>query len=146
MVRYPPLVLSITQAPFCNVSRDNCAIPHKNKHESEDAMGGVEKRGGRKTSRMTSLPKGGFGPPPWYSAFPPRSGVSALFFLYTNARQSRTEALLEGSKNFRESVCSGTFSSPHTFCTPPYHGPNERGLRHYRYKYRAIWKVSLPGL
>ena len=33
-VRYPPLVLSFTQAhlcdtPFCNVSRDNCAIPHK---------------------------------------------------------------------------------------------------------------------
>ena len=34
----PPLVLSFTQAHlcktlFCNVSRDNCAIPHKNKHE-----------------------------------------------------------------------------------------------------------------
>ena len=34
----PPLVRSFTQAhlcdtPFCNVSRDNCAIPHKNKHE-----------------------------------------------------------------------------------------------------------------
>ena len=32
--RYPPLVLSFTQAhlcdtPFCNISRDNCAIPHK---------------------------------------------------------------------------------------------------------------------
>ena len=38
MVRYPPLVLSFTKAhlcdtPFCNTSRDNCAIPHKNKHE-----------------------------------------------------------------------------------------------------------------
>ena len=37
-VRYPPLVLSFTQAhlcntPFCNISRDSCAIPHKNKHE-----------------------------------------------------------------------------------------------------------------
>ena len=34
----PPLVLSFTQAhlcdtPFCNISRDNCAIPHKNQHE-----------------------------------------------------------------------------------------------------------------
>ena len=34
MVRYSPLVLSSTQAhlcdtPFCNISRDNCAIPHK---------------------------------------------------------------------------------------------------------------------
>ena len=38
MVRYPPLVLNFAQThpcdtPFCNVSRDNCAIPHKNKHE-----------------------------------------------------------------------------------------------------------------
>ena len=38
MVGYPLLALSFTQAhlcdtPFCNVSRDNCAIPHKNKHE-----------------------------------------------------------------------------------------------------------------
>ena len=38
MVRYPPLALSFTQAhlcdtPFCNVSRDSCSIPHKNKHE-----------------------------------------------------------------------------------------------------------------
>ena len=38
MVQYPPLLISLTQAhlcdtPFCNVSRDNCAIPHKNKYE-----------------------------------------------------------------------------------------------------------------
>ena len=38
MVRYPPLILGFTQAhlcdiPFRNVSRDNCAIPHENKHE-----------------------------------------------------------------------------------------------------------------
>ena len=36
MVRYPPWVLSFTQAhlcdtPFCNVSRDNCAIPQEKK-------------------------------------------------------------------------------------------------------------------
>ena len=30
---------------------------------SEDAMGGVEKRGGRKSSRMTPLPKGVLDPP-----------------------------------------------------------------------------------
>ena len=48
----------------------------------------------------------------------------SLFFLYKNPRQSRPEALLEGYKNFRESAFSGTFSSLHTFCTPPYHGPN----------------------
>ena len=43
MVRYPPIVLSFTQAhlcdtPFCNVSRDNCAIPHENKHENSFAI------------------------------------------------------------------------------------------------------------
>ena len=35
---HPPLVLSFTQAhlcdtPFCKISHDNCAVPHKNKHE-----------------------------------------------------------------------------------------------------------------
>ena len=38
MVRYSPLAVSFTQAqlcntPFCNISRNNCAKPHKNKHE-----------------------------------------------------------------------------------------------------------------
>ena len=38
VVRCPPLVLSFTRAhlcntPFCNISRDKCAIPHENKHE-----------------------------------------------------------------------------------------------------------------
>ena len=71
-------------------------------------------------------PKKGFWTPPRTVRFPPPSGVGALFFLYKNPRQSRPEALLEGSKNFRESAFSGTFSSPHTFCTPPYHGPKHR--------------------
>ena len=69
-------------------------------------------------------PKKGFWTPPRTVRFPPPSGVSALFFLYKNPRQSRPEALLEGSKNFRESAFSGTFPPPHTFCTPPYHSPN----------------------
>ena len=81
--------------------------------------GGVEKRGGWKTSRMTPLPKRGFGPPRTLR-FPPPSGVSALFFLYKNPRQSSPEALLEGSNNFRESAFSGAFSSPHTFAPPPW--------------------------
>ena len=76
---------------------------------SEDAMGGWK--------------KGFWTPPPRMVRFPSPSGVSAVFFLYKNPRRSRREALLEGSKSFRESAFSGTFSSPHTFCTPPYHGP-----------------------
>ena len=60
--------------------------------------------------------------------FPPPSGVVALLFLYKNPRLSRPEALLEGSRIFHEGALSGTFSSPHTFCTPPYHGPIVEGF------------------
>ena len=84
--------------------------------------GGGKKRGG-KPHEWHPSPKRGFGTPPRTVRFPPPSGVSALFFLYKNPRQSRPKALLEGSKNFRESAFSGTSSSPHTFCIPPYHGP-----------------------
>ena len=84
--------------------------------------GGGKKRGVENLTNDTP-PKKGFWTPPHMVRFPPPSGVSALFFLYKNPRQSRPEALLEGSKNFRASAFSGTFSSPHTFCTPPYHGP-----------------------
>ena len=72
---------------------------------SEDAMGGVE-------NLTNDTPKKGFWTPPRTVRFPPPSGVSALLFLYKNPRQSRPEALWEGSKNFRESAFSGTFSSP----------------------------------
>ena len=85
--------------------------------------GGGKKEGGGKPSRMTPLPKRGFGPPLVRYVFHPPQVSIALFFLYKNPRQSRPEALLGGSQNFRESAFSGTFSSPHTFCTPPCHGP-----------------------
>ena len=89
------------------------------------SWGGGKKRGLENLTNDTP-PKNGFWTPPCTVRFPPLSGVSALFFLYKNPRQRRPEAsaLLEGSKNFRESAFSGAFSSPHTFCTPPYHGPN----------------------
>ena len=51
--------------------------------------------------------------PPSYGTF-----STPLRCQHKSLRQSRPEALLEGSKNFRESAFSGTFSSPHTFCTP----------------------------
>ena len=88
--------------------------------------GGGKKRGVENLTNDTP-PKKGFWTPPRTVRFPPPSRVSALFFLYKNPRQSRPKALLEGSKNFRESAFSGTFSSPHTFCTPPYHGPTRGG-------------------
>ena len=84
---------------------------------SEDAVGGGKKRGVENLTNDTP-PKQGFWTPPRTVRFPPFSDVSALFFLHKNPRQSRPEALLEGSKNFRESAFSGTLSSPHAFCTP----------------------------
>ena len=77
--------------------------------------GGWKKEGGGKPHEWHPSQKGVLDPPS-YGTSP--SGVSALFFLYKNPWQSGPEALLEGSINFRESVLSGTFSSPHTFCTP----------------------------
>ena len=72
---------------------------------------GVEKRGGRKTSRMTPLSKMGFGHPSYGTK---------------NPRLSRPEALLEGSRIFREGAFSDTFSlPPYVFAPPPYHGPKK---------------------
>ena len=75
--------------------------------------GGVEKmRGGGKPHEWHPSQKWVLDPPRMVP-FPPPSGVSALFFLHKNLRQSRPEALSEGSKNYRECVFL-----PHTFCTP----------------------------
>ena len=82
--------------------------------------GGNGKKRGEENLTKDTPPKMGFWTPPRTVRFPPPSGVSALFFLYKKPRQSWTEAFLEGSKSFRESMFSGTFSSPHTFCTPPH--------------------------
>ena len=84
--------------------------------------GGGKKRGEENLTNDTP-PKKGFWTPPSYGTFSPPSGVVALFFLYKNPRLSRPEAVLEGSRIFREGAFSGTFSSPHTFCTPPCHCP-----------------------
>ena len=95
----------------------------KNVFTQRTPWGGGKKRGVENLTNDTPSKKG-FWTPPRTVRFPPPSAVSALFFLYKNPRKSRPEALSEGSKNFRESMFSGTFSSPHTFCAPPYHGPN----------------------
>ena len=78
--------------------------------------GGVEKRGGWKTSRMTPLPKRGLGPPSYSTFSTPRRRQCSVF----PVQKSTTE---QTRSSFGESAFSGTFSSPHTFCTPPYHGP-----------------------
>ena len=84
--------------------------------------GGVEKRGGWKTSRMTPLPKRGFGPPLVRYVFH-LPQVSVLCFSCTKIHNA----------------FSGTFSSPHAFCTPPYHGPMSGGVRvRFRVRFQAV--------
>ena len=92
-----------------------CIFPHR---FFRGRHGGVEKGGGWKTSRMTPLPKRGFGPPLVRYVFHPPLRCQCSVFLYKNQRQSRPEAVLEGSKNFRESAFSGTFSPPIRFAPP----------------------------
>ena len=81
--------------------------------------------------------------PPSYGAFStPLRCQCSDFPVSQNPRQSRPEALLEGSKNFRESAFSGTFSSPHTFCTPPpYHGPTAAQF----FFFFRLWHVAGVG-
>ena len=104
---------------------------------SEDAMKGWEKRGGWKTSRMTPLPKRGFGPPRTVRFSTPLRWQCSVFPV-TKIHDSRPEALLE------ESAFSGTFSSPHTFCTPPYHGPRLNFARSLAVEILAIPALSAP--
>ena len=85
--------------------------------------------GGGKKRRVENLtndtpPKKGFGPPLVRYVFHPHQ-VSLLCFSCTKITTEQTRSSFGGSKNFRESAFSGTFSSPHTFCTPLYHGPDE---------------------
>ena len=82
----------------------------------------MEKRGGWKTSPMTPLPKRGFGPPLVRYVFHPPQ-VSVLCFPVQKSTTEQTRSSSGGVQIFREGAFSGTFSSPCTFCTPPYHGP-----------------------
>ena len=84
---------------------------------------GVEKKRGVENLTNDTPPKKGFGPTSYGTFSTPPSGASALFFLYKNPRQSRPEALLKGPKIFGRARSLVRCLPPHTFCTPPYHGP-----------------------
>ena len=86
---------------------------------SEDAMGGWQKEGGGKPHEWHPSQKGVLDPPS-YGTFSTPSGVSALFFPEQNPRQSRPEALLEGSKNFGRLSSLVRFPLPIRFAPPPH--------------------------
>ena len=82
--------------------------------------GGVEKRRGRKTSRMTPLPKRVFGPPPrTVRSPPPRSGVSALFSCAKIHDRAEQKLFWRGPTIFGRARFLVRFSLPIRF-VPPY--------------------------
>ena len=85
---------------------------------SEDAMGGVEKRGGWKTSRMTPLPKRGFGPPLVRYVFHPPH-VSVLCFSCTKIHDRADQKLFwRGPKIFGRARSLVRFPPPIRFAPP----------------------------
>ena len=117
--RNPCVIQSSMEDWGADLSPCNFATTHSPAERgSEDAMGGWKKRGERKTSRMAPLPKKGGLDHPRKVRFPPPSGVSALFFFSvqkSTTEQNRGSFGAPGSKHFRKSAFSGTFSSPIRF-------------------------------
>ena len=86
-------------------------------------MGGVEKRGGWTTSRMTPLPKRGFGPPS-YGTFSTPLRCQCSVFPVQKSTTEQTRSSFGGVQKFsgeRRSLVR--FPPPIPLCTPPYHGP-----------------------
>ena len=83
--------------------------------------GGGKRRGVENLTNDTP-PKRGFGTPPPTVRFPPLSGVSALFFLYKNPRQSRQQKLFwRGPKIFGRARSLVRFPPPPYVLQPPPH-------------------------
>ena len=80
--------------------------------------GGLEKRGGRKTSRMTPSQKGGLDPPP---------RTVLVCFSCTEIHDKAEQKLFwRGPKIFGRARCLVRVPPPIRFSPPPYHGPNVR--------------------
>ena len=91
---------------------------------SENAMGGWKKEGGGKPHQRHPSQKGLLNPPfGWYVFHPPQA--SLLCFCCTKVHCWAGQKLFwRASEILQAGVFSGTFSYPHTFCTPPCHGPS----------------------
>ena len=76
------------------------------------------RHGGVENLTNDTPPKKGFWTPPRTVRFPAPSGVSALFFLYKNPRQSRPEALWRGPKTFGRARSLVRFPPPIRFAPP----------------------------
>ena len=85
---------------------------------SEDAMGGWKKGGGWKTSRMTPLPKKGFGPPLVRYVFHPLRRQRSVFPVQKSTTE-RTRSSFGGAQKFSgERVLWYVFPPPIRFAPP----------------------------
>ena len=85
---------------------------------SRGRHGGVEKRGGRKTSRMTPLPKRGFGPPS-YGTFSTPLRCQCSVFLYKKIHDRADQKLFwRGPKIFGRARSLERFPPPIRFAPP----------------------------
>ena len=103
--------------------------------------GGVEKRGGWKTSRMTPLPKRGFGPPLVRYVFHPPQ-VSVLCFFCTKIHDRADQKLFwRGPKIFGRARSLVRFPPPYILHSP-YHGPNTCAKASWDPKCTTILRTS----
>ena len=89
-------------------------------NESENAMGRVGKRRGRKTPQRTPSQKRVLDPPSSGTFSTPLKRCPCSVFPVQKSKTEHTRSSFEGVWIFfQEGAVSGTFSYPHTFCTPP---------------------------
>ena len=86
-------------------------------------LGGVEKRGGRKTSRMTPLPKRGFGPPS-YGTFSTPLECRCSVFPVQKSTAEQTRSSFGGVQNFSGGRVLWYVFLPPYVLHPPISWPN----------------------
>ena len=94
------------------------------KKESEDAMGGGKKRGVENLTNDTPSQKGVLDPPS-YGSFSTPLRCQCSVFPVQKSTTEQTKSSFGGVQKFSGERVLWYVSSPHTFCTPPYHGPKE---------------------
>ena len=81
--------------------------------------GGVEKRGGWKSSQMTPLPKKGFGPPPSYGTFSTLLGCQCSVFPVQKSTTEQTRSSFGGIQKYSgERVLWYVFLPPYVLHSP----------------------------
>ena len=110
---------------------------------AEDTMRGVEKRG-RKTWRMTPLPKRGLGPPRTVR-FPTPLRCQCSVLPVQSSTTEQTRSSFGGVQKLSGPLVR--FPPPIRFAPPPYHGPNFKddlafSKKHFPFA-KKMWEIML---